>query len=269
MRFRHPVGFRPERLATCLHWRKADDPGVVYNGSNLVSLWPDIGPNAGTADALDCTQSSGAAKPTFITSVSTMNNMPALAFHGANASGNYLVSPVLGAARAQPVMRFAVFMVLDPAGGFGGSGFGGGGAGFVASFVFDRAPAGSARQALLFENDDLVVGQSRLYGHAGSSLGTVAQTLRYDTTYVVCMVFNGGSSYLYINDASTPAASGGAGSNGYDSVIIGASNGLVQGMPGVICEEGAVTATDITTDYAVRSQIMRYLGAKYGATVTP
>ena len=107
-------------------------------------------------------------------------------------------------------------------------------------------------------------GHWQLYA-GGTSLNSARAN---DTsTHVVCAVFNGASSALYMDHYSTSEVSGNPGANASTaSIIIGNYNG--GGANGLVGDMGRLSYFSGAHSTATRQAVMQYLASLYGLTVS-
>jgi hypothetical protein len=98
---------------------------------------------------------------------------------------------------------------------------------------------------------------------AGSTVSGAA--IDDDVSRVLCGVFNGASSAIYLSNAST-GTTGNAGAQTLTGITVGSDYAITQGWNGKIAAVLVYSGAHTT---AQRQLIMGYLGAQYGITVTP
>jgi hypothetical protein len=223
-------------IPNCLAWYRAS-LGVT-SASGAASAWAD---QSGAGDAnRNLTQSTAGSQPTINTGNANFNSRATLDFDGVN---DCMVSGAWsgGAPYSQPVTIYVVHRATA----------------LGSLYIFDDV-GGSSRIAILDDNG----------GHWEPFAGAVVVGGAYNTntTYVVGLVVNGGSSALYANQYNTAAVSGNPGSNSLASITLGARFTAVEGfytgsMAELIAYSGAHDAT-------TRQTVMQALGTMYGVTVT-
>lgn len=227
------IGWSPLDLGSALlGWWRAD-LGVTLNGST-VAAWADQSGNGRTA-----TQGTAGKQPTYVSSVSGLNNQPAFAF--TTASGTYL-STAVGAVVTQP----STLVVVSRSGTV------------TANLLAIDGPLGGTRRQLIGVN-----AAKQVQSFAGTLLNSA--TLWGDNTSRIALAeFNGGSSAIYLDSATATIASGAAGAVSFEGVLIGGSNTGTQNWQGHISEVIAISGASS----AIRASVVRYLGTRYAITVT-
>lgn len=225
----------PTQISGCVAWFRAD-LGVT-SSSGLVSQWND---QSGTGDAnKNCTQSTGASKPTLNSSNASYNYKPTLDFDGTD---DYMQSGTWVSALSQP----------------------------FTDFVVGHSPAGASGSLAL---DTLSATQASLRIEGSTHPGIYAGTTTVDSTGVwtsagaFCAIFNGGSSTLYFN-SHTSTGSGNPGTNGRNGTTIGTYDGQLTGpynwqgsIAEIITYNRVLSGSEIT-------RVMKYLGTRYGITIS-
>jgi hypothetical protein len=178
-----------------LFWHRADDPTITTVSGN-VSSWPDK-----TGNSVTLAQGTAARRPAL---VSNWNGARA-AVQFTAASSHWLQKASF-TAYTQP---YTIIVV----GEFSGNNIG---------TAFDGGTDG-AHRSILFANfaNSAIAGASEIY--AGTALGAAVADLR--TKFVAFCVFNGNSSFYYIN--GTQIATGAAGAQTLNGLTVGADDTLV------------------------------------------
>lgn len=247
-RRRGRLQWTPRRLGSSLAlWLRAD-MGITLNGST-VSAWADQSGNGRHA-----TQGSAASQPTYQASSAGFAGQPSLAFSRAGTA-DYLSST---AALLTGDASHALFLVVRPTSlatsifGFGAIGTTN--SGMSTSAIGHYDPTGSVKWWY---------GGANNLGPVSTNVGTIAQA----TSYVVGKVYDTANNATvgYVNgtlDASLVAGGSYALSAGY--VVGQYAAGLGTGNAEIA---EMIILTSVPTA-AERSALTRYLGARYGITVS-
>ena len=213
-------------------WLRADK-GITLNGST-VSAWADQSGNGRHA-----TQGAGSKQPAYVASTSGLNGQPSMLF--STAAATYLTTAV-GAVIAQP----NTLVIVSRSGTV------------TPSLLAVDGPFGGTRRQIIGVN-----ASKQLQAFAGALLNST--TLWGDNTSRIALAeFNGASSAIYLDSATTTVASGNAGAVSFEGVLVGGSNTGTQNWSGHIAEVIAVAGASAS----IRANIVRYLGTRYGITVT-
>lgn len=205
-----PAPFAPQERADCLFWIDART-GITEAGG-AISAIVDQSPIGDSNRNL--TQSTGANKPTLVASDANFDGEPTISFDGGDFMSSVGVwaddgsDPDADPGAAQPFTVFVAFRFSVNDG----------------AYLFDgpnnrvAMTVGSGGNGFLF---------------AGFDTSPLVNT-SVDTTYIAAIVFNGASSKVYLNDFSTPAATGNPGTNPFDSLKLGARFTNGNGITGQI-----------------------------------
>jgi hypothetical protein len=232
-----PAAFTPlARGASLLAWYRAD-LGVT-NVSGKASAWND---QSGTGDVnKNLAQATAGNRPTIIASNATFGGQTTLRFSGADPDSLPPPNP-WAVPMTQPITIYSV-----------------------------QSTSSVATQNTYY-TDGTTNLKLQLYQTAGAGLiayagnanvGSGENTL--NTALVICTIFDGASSEMY-DTQLTVSATGNMGTNGAVSLMIGMSV-AGSGLTGDIAEIVALSGHD---NSAQRSQMMQYLGARYGVTIGP
>lgn len=230
-------------------WFPRDLPGVAayYSAevatlvAGAVSSWTDTG---GSGDAArNATQTTAGLRPTLTASDVAYGKRPVLAF-GAAA---FLQTGVWSVALAQPSTIYVVGEAPTD----------------LLGHTFLDGIVGGAQQSVI---STAGFPGTFLTEFAGAFLfaGGLATGPR-----VMCVVFAGASSAIYVGDATTPATTGNAGAMSATGFTVGCVlDGLTQPLgPGG--KVAALSAFSGAHGHADRSRVMTYYGAQYSLPVTP
>jgi hypothetical protein len=213
---------------TPLLWLDADHAAV--SGSNITTI-----PNTAKSSIdLSVSQATTANQPTFSLESASFNNKPAILHSG--SSTQYLTSAILGSAVTQPLTFYAIADWNTVA----------------YRYLFDSVN-GAPRTALIDNNG------SGLYAYAGSDIE--GGTLTTGVAHCICVVFNGGSSAIYIDDMATAVVSGNAGAGGLQSLLIGGRYTIESFFDGAW---STIAAFGTAHDSTARSRQATQLKSKYG-----
>lgn len=223
----------PKRLGSSLAlWLRAD-LGVTLNGST-VSAWADQSGNSRTAS-----QGTGGRQPTYVASVADLGGQPAFLY---SAAAQTYLSTAAGAVVAQPTTLLAVAR----------SGT------LAANMIVLDGPVGGTRRQLAGIN-----ASNQHNAFAGATLNS-STTWANNAAHIVMVEFNGSSSAIYRNSATTTIASGNAGAVSFEGVAIGSANSGGQNWTGHIAEVIAVSGASAN----IRRALMQYASTRYAITVT-
>ncbi len=212
---------------------------VVTLTSSKVSTWPDQSGNGDSAR--NATQATAGNRPTVNAADAAYGNRPTLSFVGA-----FLATGTWSAALSQPMTILVAGEFPTDTGGhafFDGVDF--------VSRALAWCPPGNAGVGVTIS--------------AGTGLASAAFAAG---PHVFAFVFNGASSKIYVDNATTASASGLAGVGGVAGLTIGV---LADGSTGILgagkiatllAYNGALTHADL-------SRAMVWLGADYALAVTP
>jgi hypothetical protein len=204
------------------------DLGVTVS-SGVVSALLD---QSGTGDANKDLAASGALRPTWNQSSSTYNYRPTMSFNGSME----LEGPAdWTATLAQP---YTCYMVGEQDAAVTGY-FSGGNVGSRAGILQNSGNVWS------------------IYSGAGPVDAAVTTT----TPHVMCAVFNGGSSAIYVTESGTASGSGNAGTQTLQrSTIGGLTSGVGGRMVGKVAEYIVYSGAHDSTK---RQSVMNYLKSRY------
>lgn len=217
-----------------LVWLPAD--AAAISGSNVTAV-----PNRAAGSTvlnLGVAQATSGSQPTYQSSRASFGGRPAIVHSGGT---RYLDSAVLGTTRAQPFTFYVVAEWTTPS---------------SLSHLFDGVDATSRVIVTSYSNQALISSGSDLNG------GTITAA----TATLICGVFNGASSAIYIGDMATAVKTGTAAANALRSLRIGATNSGTNPFSGAWGTIGAFAgAHDATT----RARIGDMLRSKYGIASAP
>lgn len=226
-----PATFTPPKVGNLLAWWRAD--ALALADTTPVASWPV----AGGLENATLTQATTGFQPVFRTN--QVGGLPAVLFTAASTQS--LDSGGWSATRPVPKTTFIVFK-------------------------FNTGNIGN-----------LFTGRAGVYCYAGAgtgvlqigagAVGELNQSVTFDTWHVAGMVYNGASSFVYLN--SRTATAGGTTGTGVNSAFPGIRFGTNSNANGVWLD-GAF-AEFAAYDRALNGQevaaMMLYLGAKYGITI--
>lgn len=225
--------WRMEREANCLAWYQFDPGCVLLNGTGVSIVYDQAlsGDTARTA-----TQDTQLNQPTFTASDSDFAGHGSVTFSG-NQS---LVTGTWNAARA---VTTDYYVLKTPA------------ASSTYYNLTDSADGGANRHSFSYGPSTTV----SMY--AGSQV--VSSVVAISTVAIVCAVFNGASSKIYLNNATTPIATGNCGAQQFTALRLGNYQGgyPFTGKVSLISLFSGVESDDLI---AAR---MRYLGRMYGRVI--
>ncbi len=221
------TGYHPTVEGSVLHWREADSANMVLSGTSVVT-WPNDSDD--TNPSKNLTQSATGSRPTFNPNNSMLRGMPSVDFDGINDvldSGLYTGS--------QPTTYYFVSV-------WGAHG---------ANILMDDPPTalGSAHDLSNLTGRQLRAAAVNPGGHLP----------RAGEPFVLCAVFSGSVSRMYLGDPDT-ATGGGSNSSLNDSIRIGAGSGGSNFFSGSIAAVGAFSASH---DQTARRRVFDYLYNKY------
>lgn len=181
-------------------------------------------------------QAVGVDQPLWV--ASALGGQPTVRF--ARANTEFLALAALNALHAQPLTWY---FVVTPT------------ASATTRVVFDTVNA-APRMFHLLTGGGLAQMNAGAALTGTENINTVGSAL--------CLMFNGVTSDLFVNDFTTAEASGNAGANGIDSVKFGQNQGGVNHLDGDLSE---VVAVDGGGSLAQRTLVRDYFNARYGLTV--
>ncbi len=221
------------REPNCLAWYQFDRGCVLLNGTG-VSIAYDWALSGDTARV--ATQDTQLNQPTFTASDSDFAGHGSVTFSGTQS----LVTGTWNAARA---VTTDYYVLKTPA------------ASSTYYNLTDSADGGTNRHSFRYGPGTTV----SMY--AGSQV--VSSTVSTSTIAIVCAVFNGASSKIYLNNATTPIATGNCGAQQFSALRLGNYQGSYPftGKVSLISLFNGVESDDLI---AAR---MRYLGRMYGRTI--
>lgn len=228
-------------IPNLVFWVRAD-LGITTVAGNKVSNWNDqslIGDvNHNLAQSID------AQRPVLVASDSGYNNQSTVSF--TRASNTYIQSPTWNTPVSQPCTYYAVAN-SD-------------GANVYYEDVFDGDTNGNRMQLSYV---------SALWGMAAGGSGLSTSTNGTSAPAVFCCVFNGpSSSKLYVSSATDSPLSGQPPVSTSSMMVLGSAKNADSGvsLQGRIAEVLTYSGAHSTLQ---RSQVMAYLGARYGITIGP
>lgn len=214
------AGFSPLDLSPEA-WYRGDS---VVTVSDAVATWTDKSGNS-----RDLTQATATSRPALVTRA----GQAALSFDG----GDWL-SGAMGSSLAQPLVHFVVF---EPS--------------VVSSSSFFLFDGGATdRQYAIWDGPN-----TSFDYYAGTEVSS-GVALTADTITAACVVFNGATSALYLNDFAAPADAGSAGTNALSDLTIGARTGSgAAALTGYVWEHIIVSGDDATN----RAKVAAYFNGRY------
>ena len=217
-----PQGYSP------IAWYKS---GVGITGSSAASAWSD---SSGTGDAnKNLAQATGAKQPTINAIDAAYNGKTTLSF--LLASSQSLASGTWSSALPEPVTVVWIGQVTEGA----------------ISGLFDDAAVEANCSAFVTTTPSVFLSTNGLGSQMSpSNAATATGVLALTSPAIVVAVFNGPSSYLYVNGA--PLAGGKLGTTGLTSIILGSLGGALDPMTGKIAEVLVLgTAVNVATVAAI------------------
>lgn len=206
------------------------DAGITH-ASNLVSLWADQSQQ--TYANRDYT-AAGSFRPTYIAADAEFNNRGTTLWNG---SGNWMGNA--GAWGTLPTQPYTIYIVGKSMGATG--------------VFFASGGAGN--------RSDVDVSASNVHAYAGSNLTTSTPVT---APCVICVVFNGATSAIYVNGSLTAVLAGDVGAHTISQTYLGGNFGggnlLTGKIASVVITRGADTPRQ-------RAEMVKYLGTYYGITV--
>jgi hypothetical protein len=229
--------FSPQTRNDCLSWHDGQAGITIATG---VSIWADQGPS-GDANR-NLVQATVGFQPVFTSSDVLFNNKGSVSFDGAD-DAMQSVADWTGGVIAQPTTWYVVLNTpidLTVAGG---------------TYIYDGPSSGTSRNSFL--GNTPFAGLQPVMGAPAVNVSTV-----------LCVVYDGAFSALYINDATNPAGSGDVGAQGLVGQTLAARYALdVSSFLQV--KFAAVGTFSGHHNHATRNTIMTQLGSRYGITVAP
>lgn len=224
----------PSTLSNLKLWLRSD-LGVT-EGSTFT--WAD---QSGLGDSnRNAVQATAANQPTVDPTDPHFNGKPAIVFTGAQV----LNTGTWSAALSQACTWYAVFRPGDNS----------------AQRTVTDGIGGSNRQRI---STTITTGVVNMYagGTARDGTATIA-----NSTVVMCVVFNGASSSVYVNNITTADVTANPGTNSLTGLKIGQDQGgSGSALEGRIAELAAFSGAH---SEATRRKMMNYLGARYGIAIT-
>lgn len=227
--------------ATALElWFRADIG--VTQAANRVSAWAN---QSGSADAnRNLVQGTGANQPRLVATNSAFANRPTV---GTLTTSDEDLSMQSGTFAAAIGTTATVYHVLRIPSGLGNN-------------VALRWGLGTYANAPSFVVD---TGMTSYQSNDGTNLLQTAGVLAAGTVYVVCSIYNGASGQTFLSRHTTAAATGNAGSTSMNTLRIGTIAGFATRY-----ETAEIIAYSGAHAQAKRQEVMTYLGARYGVTIT-
>lgn len=216
-------------------WLRPDALALTLVSSTHIS---QINDQSGTGDSnKNAIQATDGKRPILTASDAAYNNRPTMTFNGSqlHSVGNWAAS------QAQP---FTIYLVGQSAAGH-------------AQQAFLDDSAGTSVIYATDTSNDLAI-------YAGVSLSSTTVTTNPS---VMCLVFNGASSAIYVNDATTAKATGNASGAALVSTVLGDNAGGTTPLNGKIADSAGYAGAH---NQATRSAMMAaYAGKRYAISVTP
>jgi prepilin-type N-terminal cleavage/methylation domain-containing protein len=208
--------------------------GEAYDGAQI-SEWHDINPFSIVDQKNKMTRAASAA---VIYKAEGINKIPTIQFSGA---GKISLASFFQGVSAQGT----VFLVFSP----------------------QTIPSGTAM--VLFDSNVGANATSIGITNASTSLNAgsasaPAATYAFNNNYVIAVNFNGASSMVYVNNATTGSAAS-PGTNQITGLTIGTDRNTANGFNGYISE---VVIYNRPLKLQERKDVMKYLARKYGVAVT-
>lgn len=224
------------RDPSCLAYYDADVGNVVLNAGN-VSLWRNSS-SIYTESARDAVQSTAINQPAYTQSDSDFAGHGSIYF----GSGTLLQSTTFSAALAQPVTYYAAIRLSSAATG--------------TCALMDGIGTAGLRQMIYFTNGVPTIFAGTVVNGSGDYK---------NQTVILCAVFNGANSALYLNNTSTPVITGNPGAQSIDGITLGNSSTNSNPFIGYV---GCFAAIGRASSGTEIQSVMRHLGMRYGGAVT-
>lgn len=223
--------FTPASIAGLALWLRGDLGISIGTG---VSAWAD---QSGSGDMnKNAVQATGALQPTVTASDVNYGGKQTLAFGGTQ----YLNSGTWTTPLAQPSTWYAVGHIANGASGF--------------KIMTDGLDS-THRQSIASGNPNWSI---------FSGVGQPTATVTSLTPAVVCGVFNGAGSAIYVSNSQTASGTGNPGTQAMIGLGVANFSGI-SSMSGTIAEIIGYSGSHSAT---TRLQIMAYLGARYALAVS-
>jgi hypothetical protein len=220
--------------ANLKEWARPDASLVTLSSGKVAAL--TVRGGGGDANK-NLAQATGGSQPTYNATDAAYNNRPTMSFNSSqlHSVGNWAAS------LAQP---FTIYLVGQSASGHAQQAFFDDSAGTTVIYATDTS-------------NDLAI-------YAGVSLSSSTVTTNPS---VMCLVFNGASSAIYVNDATTAKATGNASGAALVSAVLGDNASASTPLVGKIADHIVYAGAH---NHANRSAVMSaYAAAWFGITVTP
>lgn len=203
------------RDPSCLAYYDADVGNVVLNAGN-VSLWKNSS-SIYTESARDTVQATAINQPAYTQSDSDFAGHGSIYF----GSGTLLQSTAFSAALAQPVTYYAAMRLSASATG--------------TCALMDGIGTVGFRQMIYFTNGAPTIFAGTVVNGSGDYK---------NQTVILCAIFNGASSALYLNNTTTPVITGNPGAQSIDAITLGNSASNSNPFIGEVGFFGAYSGAD-------------------------
>lgn len=232
----------PTDFANLFAWWRAD-LGVTTVSGGFVTAWAD---QSGNANHLS--QGNSLARPKLITSSANFNAKASLDYNGDGGYfGLHWLERTFSTSLVSPT---TVYVVLR------------GTSGNTGGYAIGTSTTDGARQDVFQSNSKVGILTS-----AGTNIQAATTATVLDTTRVICAVFAGSGSKIYMRSTSVPEASGTLGASTVTQIRIGMYAGQLDSWKGEIADVAIYAANHDGTS-TIQSLMQGYHSPRYGLTVT-
>jgi hypothetical protein len=198
--------FSPQRRVDCLSWFDGR-AGLTLDGV-YVTNWADQG-----TLGLHLEQATADSRP-YAFAEADFKDQVCVTFDGFDDN---MTSTIVAAVNAQPMRFYFCGSIVDTS---------------LIQYIYDQNPTDpGARQAFLLN--------SGIDAFAGSEvIGAPGDVPAANAPCIICAVFDGASTSIYLDDATTPIITGDSSTNGFESLTLGARYSLESFFGGKIAAVG-------------------------------
>lgn len=231
-RYQNEAPFTPTAFSGCVLWLRADR-GITF-ASGKVQQWNDF-----SGQGFNVSQGTAANQPTYSQNDAGFGGKPVVIFTGANSTflnnASFAVS--------QPNTYYFVVSSSDT----------------TQTELLDVA-SGSTRQ--------FIIRSATGPGNWDFGATTVVDSgFHPSTASIVCVIFNGASSQIYVvNNGTVSTNSGNTGASNMATLSLGSFQGASNFFTGKVAEAIAYSGADSASK---RAEIFRYLSNQYAITGAP